>query len=145
MWRALVAAVFAATTLGCGDGDLEIAIDDAFSVCEAAEIRRAVDAWNAITKRRLVVWGGGAGSEAEWLILSARVPGGWRGSYVRSRHLIRVDPTTTPLEKVFAVAQHEIGHALGLRHVGDGVMADRRERTVFTADDLAECERVGAC
>lgn len=88
-------------------------------------------------------------SRGDWLVISGAVPGGWRGQVDADRHLLRIDPANTPDDLVFAVAMHELGHLLGLRHLRQGehgVMAGPEDGHIhleFTDADAAEARRAG--
>jgi hypothetical protein len=138
--RALRASLAAlATSLSCGPGDQSVEIDPAFTSAQQADIRRAADAWNAFTSRKITI-----DADGDWLVVSANVPGGWLGYTQRHRHLTRISPLT-PDDQIYAVALHEFGHVLGLRHVKNGVMRADRQVTEFSEDDFAECRNAGAC
>lgn len=44
-----------------------------------------------------------------------------------------------------AVSAHEFGHALGMNHVGHGLMQPAGPALQWTEEDQAECIRVGYC
>lgn len=58
---------------------------------------------------------------------------------------IRIVPGNAP--ELYPVILHELGHFVGLEHVPStrAVMAPRNPAWLFTADDRAECQRVGLC
>jgi hypothetical protein len=125
----------------CGDGAVECEIDAVFTNSQGAEIRRAAVDWNKLSVRPVTFAPEG---EGDWLILPASVTLNRLGYAQRKRRLIRINPLT-PDDQIYAVALHELGHALGLGHVKQGVMDPDRQTIAFSAEDLAECRRVGAC
>lgn len=136
--------LFAVTSLwlaSCGDDGVNCEIDAVFTDHQQAEIRRAADDWNKLTVRDVTFAPEG---EGDWLILPASVTLNRLGYAQRKRRLIRINPVT-PDEQIYAVALHELGHALGLGHVPKGVMDPDRQTIVFSDEDMAECRRVGAC
>lgn len=134
-------AALAALLLGwsCSDYSVTVTIDPSFTNEQRAELERAADAWNQVAVRHIRFVDAG-----EYLILPALVPGGWLGYTQRGRALVRVSPAT-PESEVYAVALHELGHVLGLEHTTRGVMDPRRQTVDFSAEDMVECARVGAC
>jgi hypothetical protein len=140
----VVCAVMAVVSLclgSCGDDAVVCEIDAVFTDRQQSEIRRAADTWNARTVRPVSFAGEGDG---DWLILPASVTLNRLGYAQRKRRLIRINPVT-PDDQVYAVALHELGHALGLGHVKQGVMDPDRQTIEFSEEDFAECRRVGAC
>ncbi len=131
--------LFALSTVSCGRGDVEAEIDVVFTDVQRSEIIRAANTWNQVTGLRQVH----IVEDGEWLIVPAPSPRGL-GYAQGSRRLIRISPET-PDDQVYAVALHEFGHALGLRHVSRGVMDPDRQTIEFSEEDMAECRRVGAC
>lgn len=125
--------------VACDGDSIDCTVDDVFTAGQQDEIQRAADAWNAFTVRPVRLT-----DDGDWLILPALVPGGWLGYSQPRRRLIRVSPMT-PDDQIYAVALHELGHALGLRHVSQGVMDPTRQTVDFSEQDMAECRRVGAC
>ncbi|MBX3206114.1 MAG: hypothetical protein KF764_13665 [Labilithrix sp.] len=140
----LACALFAGAPLwltSCGTDSVDCEIDAVFTDRQAAEIRRAADDWNRFTVREVTFAPEG---EGDWLILPASVTLNRLGYAQRKRRLIRINPVT-PDDQVYAVALHELGHALGLGHVKEGVMDPDRQTIKFSAFDMAECRRAGAC
>lgn len=118
-------------------------IDPAFSAGEIDAIVQAASDWNARLDERhqirfeLADW--------PWFIRRRAPAFGMAGSCTVGSASIEIRPGLS-LAMVRAVARHELGHALELRHVRRGVMqATVYEDTEFSPEDLAECRRVGAC
>ena len=135
--------------VGCAD-EVTYLTDAAFSEAQASEIDRAAGWLNGHTARKLVrVY---RRSEADYHVISARVPGGWRGHASEGFELVRIDLELTPPELVFEVAKHEFGHALGMGHTATGFMFDGTSDEQpcvpdyeWTPDVTEECIRAGAC
>jgi hypothetical protein len=123
---------------GCGDDDVKCEVDVLFKDAQRLEISRAASDWNAFTLRQIKI-----ADDGDWLIVSAPVPKGL-GYAQGKRKLIRISPST-PDDQIYAVALHEFGHALGLRHVSRGVMDPDRQTIEFSQEDLIECRHAGAC
>jgi predicted Zn-dependent protease len=144
--RSLAALCLASSLLGCGvfDGDIQYEIDSSFSEADVVAIRTAAEKWNSVADRKLLLAGRG-----ELIVLNAHTPEGYNGLHQRRFGIIRIDPDA-PRDRVYAIALHEFGHALGLRHQGRGVMAgagaaEELPAIEFTEEDLAECRRQWVC
>lgn len=175
--RRVLFALMLLTVLSCStDEPITLRLDPSWSAADVASIEQAVNDWNAVTlpSSQLAITSGGAiyiehadpmirllaqGLTREQIFQLEGLPelaanpsiglGGW--CYARER-LVQINPSPLP-GSTYAIALHELGHVLGLRHTRDdvGVMSiiapppaalvDFR----LTPSDLAECRRAGRC
>jgi hypothetical protein len=140
---ALVAAVV--TLTGCAtDGGHSLNIDARFAPAQRDAVLEAADEWNVYVypSHRFDIDG------EDWRVLAEAPTGevcaGAAGCAKRDERLIQIDPRFEP-ERVRAIALHELGHALGLKHVAGGVMDPNVLHDHLNEIDIAECRRVGAC
>ena len=141
MVRALLATL---ALVGCAQGApleplrAELRVDPGeWSAAQLADIASAVDAWQALAPGRV----GLDLVDSEPNVTRAEL-GPLSGHYYAERIQLEAGP------RMRAVAMHEIGHALNLGHVeGHAVMAPSVDTVSdnFTALDLDECARAGAC
>lgn len=139
-WGAIATALMALASTGCLSKGVEVEIDDSFTPEEKAAIVSAGQAWDAFAGSHVVTFV----PKGEWLIARAEVPDGHYGLAQGRRHMIRVD-TAAPSAEVYAVALHELGHALGVQHTSQGVMDPLRQTTTFSQADREECIKAGVC
>src|SRR4051794_33699292 len=111
--------------MSCGKGDVDAEVDVVFTDPQRSEIARAATTWNGIAIREVRIVENG-----DWLVVPATSPKGL-GYAQGNRRLIRISPQT-PDNQIYAVALHEFGHALGLRHVSQGVMDPDRQTIEFS-------------
>lgn len=129
-----------------------------FPDSEREEIWKAARAWDAIVKPERRIRPGN-----NWIVVREEPPYGFNGYASRTQRKIWIRPVPGGGVSTYAIAIHEWGHALGLRHIctapgakGDadprpcgseamGVMDPMHVGTTFSEDDKAECRRAGAC
>jgi hypothetical protein len=158
--RLLAVAALAAALTACAP-PLDFRLDPSFDDEAAEDIVQAAREWNAITNSAHQITFDGD----SWFIEKAHPPGPWAGiTYRRERRIL-----LTPLPRGTSyrpLAKHELGHALGLRHLctasgvrGEavdgapacapgrslGVMDPVDASDAFSDADLAECREAGAC
>jgi len=135
LWSSLV---LGATLSGCSV-PLQFEIDSAFTADERTQIKAAADDWNRITGQDYKITFDGD----SWVIYKRQPPASNGLTLVAGRE---VWITPKPVgASVRTIARHEFGHALGLRHTAKGVMYAGWAEDEFSAEDLVECRRVGAC
>lgn len=142
LWLVLVVV----SLCGCGfqaDGAevVFVRLDDSVTEARRQDILRAMAKWNGYAVEKALVDGPGEGG---WVLTIHDLPepyGGWTASDTRT---ITVSPNVSP-ENFYAVVLHELGHALGMSHVGKGVMqgSGATQQVEFSSDDDAEASRVG--
>jgi hypothetical protein len=140
--RRFTAALAALLLAGCSAPDIDLEIDPAFSPEDATAIRAAAGQWNVVTReggRKFHVVPRG-----DVLVLSAHCPNNDGGLEQGRFDIVRIDPDA-PRKDVYALALHELGHALEIRHTKTGVMAERILDTEFTPEVIKACKRAGAC
>lgn len=149
-----------AAFLACASPTFDL--DEKWSPEEQAEIRRAGDAWAPIVKPHFRPRFTESG---DWDVVRRAPAGGYNGLTEHGDREITINPSA-PGSSLFCVARHEIGHALGLRHVcfaswakgavvpgapdcdpraPAGVMDPSACPETFSALDLAECTFQGVC
>ncbi len=132
-----------ATLVACAP-PLAFSVHPTFTVEERMGIAMAAAEWNARTvpSKQITLSGG------SWRIDKVEsTNGGYNGWCSRGKRVIQIDSDTQGVS-TYAVALHEFGHAVGLEDLPTdhpGVMNDRHVTVVFSAYDMAECARVGAC
>lgn len=143
--------------MGCTNEPIEhnqlsFAIDDSFTPGERIIIMSAIDDWNNITLPSHHIR---IDPNAEWHIIR-HAPVGNAGLWEPDTKTIWIMPTpelnywcfdNDGADAFRVVVRHELGHALGLQHTSNGIMAPGEEcsHPVFAHEDINECNNVGAC
>lgn len=120
-------------------------VDPAFTVGEREMLEDAATRWNAVSLDRIVLTD--APAIGQIARRSPTKPGWYAQTETRDgQAYVEISPNLSK-EFFHHVAAHEFGHVLHLIYATPGVMdCDGIESTLkFSAEDLAECRRVGAC
>lgn len=129
-----------------------------FPDSERDEIWQSARAWDAIVKPSRRIRPGN-----NWIVVREEPPYGFNGYCDARLRKIWIRPVPGGGVSSYAVAIHEFGHALGLRHICSapgakgnadprpcgattlGVMDPLHVGVTFSEEDRAECRRAGAC
>jgi hypothetical protein len=140
MRLALLPLLALLTSCAINDG-VEVYVDGGLTAWESSEVRRAANDWNARTMHPIRF---GGDDDSEWIVLKAESPDPYLGRAERRRRIIRI-ATATPPDQIYAVALHELGHAIGLGHTSRGVMDPAKQTIEFSEEDMVACREAGAC
>lgn len=116
-------------------------IDPEFSDEQRELLYEAADKWNVITNDSNKI-NFRATSDSKHHILLEDIGPNLDGLYYEGNIYIRRGLLP---KRFFVAATHEFGHALGLRHVSNGLMDERASKREFTAEDMQECAIAGSC
>jgi len=133
---------FAALFLGCG-GPLLLRVDPAYAPAERNEIALVAGKWNEVVKPSRAVM---LRADGSWYVAKEDPPDSGFNGYTFSpekKIWMRVHPGGDV--PYYAIALHEMGHALCLGHTDSGVMMPFTVSVEFTPEVLFECRRCGAC
>jgi hypothetical protein len=131
--------IFSPALASCGSPPTDFTISPSFTAEEREALTRAADAWNRVAPARIALEGGA------WRVERRRPPDGYIGWTDAHAHVVVIDPKLEG-ETFYAAVLHEFGHSIGLGHIKEaGVMNPVVGATDFSAADMAECRRVGAC
>lgn len=160
----LALAIGGALGTGCAvSGPLYV--DNRFAAEERAEIQAAADAWTAVGAPVELIWDAevnGYETDRRTLIRCGdraaknmaevmREPGHVAVWHDERTILVNMDAEARTGDSLQAAIGHEMGHMLGMAHVGTAetaLMSEVRSElspTTPSAVDVAECRAIGAC
>jgi hypothetical protein len=113
-------------------------VDEAFTGDQVKILYDAADHWNKYTKKKITFSIDG-GQHIYLRAINEHTQG------LESNGDVYITPGLSD-ERLLTVAMHEMGHALGLKHVPPHALMDPNATSPdITEQDVVECEFVGSC
>lgn len=134
---------------GCDPAEDDIVWDaSGASPVQLRDLERSCSQWNAVaTRHQRIAMLGTTGTHRVLFVPRSEIPADNEATGALYDPVTRTVYVSAGLEeRRFLALLHEQGHALGLAHVGAGVMRKRiSSSTAFTPEDIEECRRAGVC